>query len=83
VVPYSWRGHSDRYIGFKLLYIFKVVMSASDNAKKAGLKSLATVMEMTGQSRQTLQNWHKDKPDLFRVVIAGCVALNQAEKQER
>jgi len=57
-------------------------MSASDSAKVAGLKNLATVIEMTGQSRQTLQNWYRDKPDLFRVVIAGCVALTQAGKSK-
>jgi hypothetical protein len=62
-------------------------MSASSTAKKAGLKGLALVIEMTGQSRQTLQNWHKDKPDLFNVVIAGCVALigdrESGQKTER
>jgi hypothetical protein len=44
-------------------------------AKAAGLKSLAVVVEMTGGvSYQTLTNWHKNKPELFRIVIAGCKA---------
>ena len=50
-------------------------MTASQQAKAAGLKSLAVVVEMTGASYQTLTNWHKNKPELFRVVIAGCKAI--------
>lgn len=51
-------------------------MTASQQAKAAGLKSLLQVQQLTGQSAQTLINWHRDKPELFRVVIAGCVALS-------
>lgn len=47
----------------------------SQQAKSAGLKSLTTVSDITGVSLQTLTNWHKDKPKLFKVVVAGCVAL--------
>lgn len=50
-------------------------MTASQQAKAAGLKSLAVVVEMTGASYQTLTNWHKNKPELFRIVIAGCKAI--------
>lgn len=57
-------------------------MTAADEAKKAGLKSLATVIELTGQSRQTLQNWQKDKPELFKVVVAGCVSLTRNESRD-
>jgi hypothetical protein len=53
-------------------------MTASQHAKKAGLKSLKQVQLMTQTSAQTLINWHRDKPELFRVVIAGCVAMQQA-----
>jgi hypothetical protein len=47
-------------------------MTPSQQAKAEGLKSLSVVSELTGVSLQTLTNWHKDKPDLFRVVLAGC-----------
>jgi len=50
-------------------------MTPSQQAKAAGLKSLSQVTKMTGVSLQTLSNWHKNKPELFKVVIAGCVAL--------
>lgn len=50
----------------------KFIMTASQKAKAAGLDSLAQVSKMTGQSAQTLSNWHKHKPELFRVVILGC-----------
>ena len=49
-------------------------MTPSQQAKAAGLKSLTEVSQMTGQSLNTLTNWHRDKSDLFRIVIAGCVA---------
>lgn len=58
-------------------YMFKRVnkMTASQQAKSVGLKSLAQVAEMTGQSPQTLNNWHKNKHELFKVVLMGCVVL--------
>ena len=43
------------------------------------LKNLLQVQQITKQSAQTLINWHRDKPQLFRVVIAGCVSLTPAE----
>lgn len=50
-------------------------LTPSKIAKESGLKSLLQVQQLTKQSAQTLINWHRDKPELFRVVIAGCVAL--------
>jgi hypothetical protein len=48
-------------------------MKASEQAKAAGLKSLAQVSELTGVSFQTLNNWANTKHDLFQVVLLGCV----------
>jgi hypothetical protein len=50
-------------------------MTPSQAAKAAGLKSLTEVSTITGVSMQTLTNWHRNKPELFAVVIAGCVAI--------
>ena len=44
----------------------------SQQAKAAGLSSLQAVTTLTGVSPQTLFNWHRDKPQLFAVVLAGC-----------
>lgn len=55
-------------------------MTPSKAAKAAGLKSLREVQDLTRQSAQTLTNWHKNKPELFRVVIAGCAAI-KGERQ--
>jgi len=52
-------------------------MTASQQAKAAGLPSLLEVSRMTGVSFQTLNNWYKNKPKLFAVVIAGCVKIKQ------
>ena len=48
-------------------------MTASKQAKESGLTSLTEVSELTKQSPQTLINWYNDKPELFEVVIFGCV----------
>ena len=58
-------------------------MTASEKAKALGLKSLAQVCQMTGQSAQTLNNWHKNKPELFDVVLVGCYAKFKQLKGER
>ena len=50
-------------------------MTASKQAKELGLKSLTQVSELTGQSLQTLTNWFNHKPELFNVVLIGCVQL--------
>ena len=46
-------------------------MTASQQAKTMGLKSLTEVAEHTGASLQTLINWHNNKPKLFNVVCLG------------
>jgi len=54
--------------------------TASKYAKEAGLKSLAEAVRMTGRSADTLTRWHKDMPELFRVVIAGCIEIKRQER---
>jgi len=49
-------------------------MAPAQQAKSAGLKSLSQVSRITGVSLNTLANWHKDKPKLFKIVLKGCVA---------
>ena len=49
-------------------------MTPSQQAKNVGLKSLTQVSQITGVSLNTLTNWHRDKPELFRIVLLGCVA---------
>lgn len=53
---------------------YDVKMTASQQAKAQGLKSLRQVAELTGVKERTLINWHKDRPILFKVVLLGCVA---------
>ncbi len=54
-------------------------MTPSHQAKQAGLKSLAEVSQLTGVSFQTLNNWAKNKPNLFNVVIQGCLAIKESD----
>lgn len=51
------------------------VSSPSEDAKAAGLKSLAEVSRLTGVSVQTLINWHESRPSLYRVILAGCAQI--------
>jgi len=43
--------------------------NASEYAKEAGLPSLKTVAEISGESAQTLNNWLNNKPFVFFSVI--------------
>mgnify|MGYP003629814625 FL=1 len=48
-------------------------MTPSKQAKELGLKSLTQVSELTGQSPQTLTNWFNHKPELYEIVLLGCL----------
>ena len=47
----------------------------SEQCKCAGLNSLAELVIITGTSEQTLINWHRNKSQLFSVVVAGAVVI--------
>ena len=47
----------------------------SERCKELGI-TLAHVSRVSGTSVQTLINWHKNKPWLFDVVLAGVKALS-------
>lgn len=47
-------------------------MTPSEQAQSKGLESLAEVVRLSAVSRQTLINWHRDKPILYLVVLLGC-----------
>ena len=49
--------------------------TASWQAKAKGLTNLKQVSALTGVSPQTLDNWCKHKPELFEVVLCGCVVI--------
>lgn len=48
-------------------------MKPSEEAKAAGFKNLKEFSEYAGQTTETLRNWHKDKRQLFDVVLAGAI----------
>lgn len=50
-------------------------MSPSEQCKQAGLKSLAELVRITGISEQTLINWHRSRPQLFGVIVAGAAQV--------
>lgn len=59
-------------------------MTASKQIKESGLDSLKQVVEITRQSPQTLRNWCIWKPELFEVVIDGCLhQLNRHKPRPR
>lgn len=57
--------------------IGELQMTASEDAKKAGLKSLQEAAAMVGKPANTLQNWYRDSPVLFRAVILGCAQIKR------
>jgi hypothetical protein len=46
-------------------------MTPSEQCRNAGLASLSELSRISGVSIQTLRNWHKNKPVLFALVVAG------------
>lgn len=52
----------------------KYQQGAANYCKAQGTR-ISEVQEVTGTSNQTLNNWYHAKPDLFRAVVAGVVAL--------
>jgi len=57
-------------------------MAASKEAKESGLKNLLVVSKLTNQSYQTLNNWCKNKPELFEIVLLGCKAKLKDDNNE-
>lgn len=51
-------------------------MTPSEQCKVAGLKSLSELSKISGVSVQTLINWHRNKKELFAIVVAGAVVIN-------
>jgi len=47
--------------------------SPAQQAKRLGLKSLTQASQITGVSLSALTNWHRSKPELFRIILLGCV----------
>ena len=56
-------------------------LTASEQAKAAGLQSLAELAAMVRKPPQTLRNWHRDSPELFAVVVAGAVVIKREMRQ--
>ena len=56
-------------------------MTPAQTAKSMGLKSLTQARDMLGTNKNghpmvslnTLTNWHRNKPELFEVVMLGCL----------
>jgi len=62
-------------------------MTPSQQAKAAGLKSLQQVVDFHGLkvngepvlNINTLRNWHKHKPAIFKTILAGTLARDMTE----
>lgn len=48
-------------------------MKPSEHCKASGLKGLNHLSEITGQSVQTLTNWHRDNFALFNKALESAV----------
>lgn len=60
---------------FLLDDFYRSLLTPSEQCKSAGIKSLNQLSEITSVSRQTLINWHRDKPQLFTVVVSGAAVI--------
>lgn len=51
-----------------------IELTAAKYAKSMGLSDLEKVVDITGKGRGTLRNWRDEQPNLFHIVILGCIA---------
>lgn len=54
-------------------HLFGYAGTVADHCKKAGI-TVKDVLRETQQSRQTLANWLRCKPELFKIVLIGVAA---------
>lgn len=52
-------------------------MTASEQAKASGFKSLTEVAKLLDVTTQCLRQWHKKKPQRFEIVLIGCAGFNK------
>lgn len=55
-------------------------MTPSEQCKQAGLKSLAELVRITGESKENLINWHRDKPRRFEIILQGAIQVKTKEE---
>ena len=58
-------------------------MTPSKKAKACGLKDLQEMAALSNKSVNTLKTWFKTNPELFDVVLSGCITkrLNESLKE--
>lgn len=56
--------------------------SASEYCKSAGLKSLAEVSRRANVHQSKLYRWFHDSPELFTLLVDGCVWRRELEKRK-
>lgn len=49
-------------------------MTPSEQCKAAGLNSLAELVRLTGESKENLINWHRDRPRRFELMLKGVMS---------
>ncbi len=52
-------------------------MTPSKQCKAAGLKSLAQLSKITETPVRTLQDWHRDRPIVFRMLVSQATIESQ------
>lgn len=58
-------------------------MTPSEQAKASGFKSLKQVSLLSGVKLRTLDNWHKSRPELFKVLLKGCSQCPECTRLEK
>jgi hypothetical protein len=51
-------------------------MTPSEKAKSLGFKSLAELSKLSGESVQTLINWHRNYPQRFEFIAVGVMSCD-------
>ena len=46
------------------------------------LVSMAEIAKLSGRPRSTLYRWKRNRPDLFEIVVRGCMEIKVGELKE-
>ena len=56
------------------------IMKVSDQIKAAGFKSAKELAQILDCSPRCLRDWEKDKPERFRIMLAGAAEIRRQEQ---
>lgn len=58
-------------------------MTATKQAKSAGLDNLQELADICNKPKRTVQHWHKTNPELFTCTVIGAGLIKQQRSKQK